>query len=177
MKVKIVTTIALCSSIAFASSVSPKDEGVKYIKMLGSTLKAQLKSKIKEDPTAVSAINFCHERASKLTDEVNKKLPKYASVRRTSLKVRNENNSPDEIDIRVMHSYSDGNNSIKVVKDGNITRVYKPLIIKKVCLKCHGNHVSSEISSIIKEKYPNDKAIGYKEGDFRGVIVAKINRD
>ncbi|SFV60095.1 Cytochrome c family protein [hydrothermal vent metagenome] len=177
MKIKIVTVIALCSSIAFAESISPKDEGIKYIKMLGSTLKSELKAKIKDDPTAISAINFCQESASRLTEDVNKKLPKYASVRRTALRLRNEKNRADKIDIEVMNSYSDTNRSIKVVKDGNTTRVYKPLTIKKVCLKCHGSNISPEVSNIIKEKYQNDKAIGYKEGDFRGVIVAEIKRD
>ena len=174
MKIKIVATIALCSSIAFAESMTPKDEGIKYIKLLGSTLKSELKAKIKEDPTAVSAIKFCQESASKLTDDVNKKLPEYASVRRTALRLRNEKNGADEIDLKVMNSYSDTNRSIVVVEDGDTTRVYKPLIIKKVCLKCHGSDISPEISNIIKDKYHNDKAVGYKEGDLRGVIVAEI---
>ena len=177
MNKKIVTAIVLCSSIAFAESPSPKDEGIKYIKMLGSTLKSELKAKMKEDPTAVSAIKFCQESASKLTEDVNKKLPKYASVRRTSLRVRNEKNSADEIDMKVMNSYSEGEKSIQVVKDGDTTRVYKPLIIKKVCLKCHGSDISPEVSNIIKANYPNDKATGYREGDLRGVIVAEIKKN
>ncbi len=177
MKIKIVATMALCSSIAFAESMSPKDEGIKYIKMLGSTLKSELKAKMKEDPTAVSAVKFCQESASRLTEDVNKKLPEYASVRRASLRLRNEKNHADEIDVKVMNSYSDGEKSIQVVEDGNTTRVYKPLVIKKVCLKCHGSDISPEVSSIIKSNYPNDKATGYREGDLRGVIVAEIKKN
>ena len=65
---------------------------------------------------------------------------------------------------------------IKVVEEGNVTRIYKPLATGGVCLKCHGQNVSNELIEMIAESYPLDKAMDFKEGDLRGVIVAEIEK-
>jgi len=39
------------------------------------------------------------------------------------------------------------------------------------CLGCHGTEggdINAKTLKIIKQKYPEDKATGYKEGDLRG---------
>ncbi|MEA3419493.1 MAG: DUF3365 domain-containing protein [Campylobacterota bacterium] len=180
----LILSTALLSSAALADNTAVKEEGVKYIKMLGGTLKSQLQEKMKEDPTGVAAATFCKDSADKITKEVNTKLPEYASVRRTALKLRNANNKADATDEKVMNAYVeaieakkyDPNSAIKVVEEGGTTRVYKPLLVQKVCLKCHGTSVSPEITKLIKEGYPDDKAIDLFEGDFRGVIVSEIKK-
>ncbi len=161
-----------------------KQEGIKYIKMLGGALKKEVKAKMKEDPSGSLAMGFCSQKAEEITKDVNKKIPSYAHVRRTSLKVRNEANKPDSIDKVIMNEYQENiqkntfkPNDIKVVNIGNVYRVYKPLLTKKMCLKCHGENISNDIKAVIKNVYPNDKATGFKEGDLRGVIVAQIKRD
>jgi len=73
-------------------------------------------------------------------------------------------------------------NLLKIYKEKKIKRpiiiiknnkeiYYKPIYIKKVCLKCHGSHLSPAVKKILNKFYPNDKAIQYKEGDFRWFIV------
>ena len=158
-----------------------KKEGIKYIKMLGMSLKSELKAKMKEDKSGMGAFGFCSARAEEITKDINAKLPSYAKVRRTALKLRNPNNKADDIDTKVMNEYvtSIANKTfspknIKVVEVNGTTRVYKPLTIKKVCLKCHGTNVSDDIKKAIVTSYPKDQAVGYKEGDFRGVIVSEI---
>ena len=98
-------TTLLSTSIAFAADANTtaaapemtvKQEGIKYIKMLGGTLKTQLQKHMKADKTGVDAVTFCTTEATKLTAEVNTKLPAYAKVRRTALKLRNgEKNAAD----------------------------------------------------------------------------------
>lgn len=180
--------ISLLSTSLLVASEKPnknqrqiKQEGIQYIKMLGSTLKSQLQSHMKADKTGLSAITFCSEQADAITKEVNKKLPEYASVRRTALKIRNENNKPDALDTKVMKEYeisiAKGTfkaNDIKVIKDEDIVRVYKPLITQGACLKCHGSNIDKEIQNIISLNYPNDKATDFKGGSLRGVIVSEI---
>ncbi len=158
-----------------------KKEGVKYIKMLGKALKKEVKAKMKEDPSGALAMGFCSQKAAEITNEVNKQLPSYAKVKRTSFKVRNKENKPDSIDKVIMQDYQKAieenkfkPDDIKVVNIGNMYRVYKPLLAKKMCLKCHGENISDDIKAVIKNVYPNDKATGFKEGDLRGVIVAEI---
>ncbi|MDD3592353.1 MAG: DUF3365 domain-containing protein [Sulfurovum sp.] len=161
-----------------------KMEGAGYIKQLGGTLKVELEKHMKADPTGVAAFGFCTAKADEITEEVNQKLPADAKVRRTALKTRNENNNPDATDIAVMESYIqeiekktfNSENDIKVVEEGNVTRVYKPLLTAGVCLKCHGQNMSNEINEMIAVSYPKDQAVGFKEGDLRGVIVAEIKK-
>lgn len=164
---------------------SVKMEGVSYIKKLGETLKVELQQHMKADPTGVAAFGFCTAKAAEITEEVNKELPANASVKRTALKTRNEKNNPDAIDKEVMENYVkaieektfDPKNDIKIVKEGNTTRVYKPLLTAGVCLKCHGQNMSNEINEMIAVSYPKDQAVGFKEGNLRGVIVAEIKKN
>jgi len=180
-------TTIMCSSLmamnAKLNHTGVKKEGIKYIKMLGMTLKSELKAKLKEDKSGLGAIGFCANKAEEITKDVNTKLPSYASVRRTANRLRNPNNKADNIDKKVMQEYEQSiqnktfsPKNLKIVDVNSTTRVYKPLVVKKVCLKCHGSHVSDSIKKVIAFKYPNDKALGYKEGDFRGVIVSEIKK-
>ena len=180
----LILSAALLSVAAQAETPTIKQEGISYIKMLGGTLKSELQAKMKEDPTGVAAVTFCKDRAVSITKEVNAKLPKYASVRRTALKLRNTDNKADATDEKVMNSYVaaieakkyDPKKAIKVVEEGDTTRVYKPLFVQKACLTCHSTTVSPEISTLIKKGYPDDKAIDFNEGAFRGVIVAEVKK-
>jgi len=174
---------AMAADMNTTEPLTVKQEGIKYIKMLGGALKTELKSHMMADKTGLSAAGFCASKATKLTAEVNAKLPNYAKVRRTALKLRNDsNNTADTLDTKVMHEYIAAIEAktftpkdIKVIVDANVTRVYKPLITKAVCLKCHGSNISKEIKDVITSAYPHDKAIDFKEGSLRGVIVAEIN--
>jgi len=183
MKTKsiLLSALLLGSSLTAASPSTAKEEGISAIKALGGTLKSELKERLKKDPSGVTAVSFCADSAVKITKEVNGRLPANVTVRRTALKIRNRDNAPDETDKKVMDELAKGiaakqisPSSIKVVETNGVTRVYKPLITQKVCLKCHGSEISPEISQIIKKHYPEDQATGFKEGDLRGVIVAEV---
>ncbi len=189
MKTLLLATAITCTS-TFASdfnttqTLTVKQEGITYIKMLGGALKSELQTQMKADKTAVKALDFCTVKAYEITQGVNKKLPSYAKVRRTALKLRNDStNKADAIDTKVMQEYIVSMNAktftpkdIKVVEEGNTTRVYKPLVTMPVCLKCHGSEVSQEIKERIKSAYPHDKAMNFKIGTLRGVIVAEIKK-
>lgn len=175
------TSMTHSSEATKVTEMNTKQEGIKYIKMLGGALKSELQTHMKTDKTGLSAMGFCTAKAGDITKEVNSKLPAYASVRRTALKTRNENNLPDVLDIEVIKTYEATivdktflPTDIKVLKEGNTTRVYKPLVTQGVCLKCHGSDISKEIQGEITTYYPKDKAVGFKEGSLRGVIVAEI---
>jgi len=189
MKKSLILTSLICATVIYAgdanTTTAKVQEGVKYIKMLGKTLKSNLKAEMKADKTGLKGIHFCSDKADELTKEVNSKLPKGVSVRRTALKLRAEDNQADKIDTKVMNNIlsdmKEKKNNIekpRLVEIENGYRVYKPLFIKPVCMKCHGNEktINSEVQKVITEKYPNDKATGFKEGDLRGLIVAEIKK-
>lgn len=185
-----IITALLSTSLSYAiegttpeTTMQAKQEGLKYIKMLGGALKSELKTHMKADKTGLSAMGFCSAKAETITKEVNDKLPKHASVRRTALKIRNPENIADALDQKIIKAYEERiadktflPTDITVVQNNEMTRVYKPLIIQGVCLKCHGNDISQEIQKEIQRNYPKDQAIGYKIGALRGVIVAEMKK-
>ena len=183
--ITILTMTALLTISLQADEMAIKQEGVKYIKMLGKELKTNLKIHMKSDATGVEAMAFCTAKANLIIDEINKKLPKGTKVRRTALKTRNEKNNPDKIDTMVMEAYNEkaknkklNPKDIQMVESDGEYRVYKPLMINKVCLKCHGDaqNISKDIKAVIEKVYPKDMAMGFKEGDFRGVVVSHIKK-
>jgi hypothetical protein len=65
----------------------------------------------------------------------------------------------------------------ELVKEGEFTylRYMKPILIQPECLNCHGSESTmlEEVSSLIAERYPNDKALDYKPGELRGAVSIK----
>ncbi len=183
--ISLIAVSTLLVSTLSANEMAIKQEGVKYIKILGKELKTNLVAHMKADPTGVSAMGFCTGKAESITKEINAKLPKGVSVRRTALKTRSEKNSPDVTDIKVMEAYDEKAKAgkldpkdIQVLEKDGVYRVYKPLLIGKACMKCHGDEskISPDIKAVIAKVYPKDMAVNFKEGDLRGVIVSEMKK-
>ena len=180
LKTALLSTLLLTSAL-LASETTPKEEGINAIKMLGGALKSQLQAQMQHDKTGLSAMAFCATQAMSITAEVNEKLPKNVSVRRMALKTRNEANRADALDQKIFAEYEASieaktfsDSDIKVVTEGNTTRVYKALVTQTACLKCHGGEISPQIQAEITKNYPDDKAVAFKEGSLRGMIVAEV---
>lgn len=60
-----------------------------------------------------------------------------------------------------------------------VSRYAKPMKIIPACIGCHGDpsQVPEEVRRILKERYPSDQAMGYKPGDFRGIVSAVVPSD
>jgi len=138
-------------------------------------LSGQLTKSIKEGGTA-SAIPFCNTMAMPLTEEISVKYS--TAIKRTSFKVRNENNAPTKEETRILSAYKkliDANEELKPIvemdKSGS-PHFYAPILLKQKCLACHGEigkNITVQTDSIIRSYYPNDRATGFKEGDLRGI--------
>ena len=67
---------------------------------------------------------------------------------------------------------------IKMITEGSEIhyRYYKPLMMKPLCINCHGKTemLSPDLLYRIKQLYPSDNAIGYKIDQFRGVLRVSI---
>ena len=52
----------------------------------------------------------------------------------------------------------------------------KPILTSAMCLKCHGqlDEINYPVIELLREKYPNDRALGYQVGDVRGAVSVKI---
>ena len=93
-------------------------------------------------------------------------------------KLRNSSNEPTERELEIINEFSNAlQNKLDLkpvveIDNQNSKHFYAPIIMKPNCLVCHGTineTVNIKTDSIIKSLYPNDKAIGYAEGDLRGI--------
>ena len=101
-------------------------------------------------------------------------------LKQTSLNIRNPSNAPDEWERKTLESFKSNkpqkdNGIIVEIRDKGKMMVYrylKPIYVTKPCLECHGakEDIRPEISEFLEKRYPNDDALGYKEGDLRGGI-------
>jgi len=182
---KIVLSLALIGATMLNATTNKelKMEAKTAIMTMGKTLKSHMKQNMKKGGPKQAA-KFCSNRATKIEAEINAKYKDGISVKRVSLKYRNPDNAPTPDEFSVLKQIQKDHNQHKqipkmIVKQvgQNKYKVYKPIFLKKnVCLKCHGDkqHRDEEAYKIIKAKYPNDKAINYKAGDFRGAFVVEI---
>jgi hypothetical protein len=129
------------------------------------------------------AISVCANVAQDITRQFNEKSGHYA--RRISLGYRNPNDFPDEYERQKLESFDRLNREKKLEseyyevvleKGRDYLRYLKPVIAGKMCLNCHGqpDEIPIGVQRIIQERYPNDRATGYLEGDVRGAVSVKI---
>ncbi len=117
------------------------------------------------------AVEFCNERAIPLTDSIS--ILYNCRIQRISDKPRNPLNQPSAADMLVLNRMKmPGQAKAELVSEAGSIVYYKPVKISMpACLNCHGNEngqINPNTLSVLKQKYPADKATGYKEGDLRG---------
>lgn len=124
----------------------------------------------------IQAIPFCNVEAIPLTRQLSEEF--NVTIKRTSDKLRNQENKPSERELEIINNYHklilEKKKIMPIVEidSNNNKHYYAPIILKENCLACHGKvdeFVSIKTDSIIKSLYSNDRAIGFNEGDLRGI--------
>ncbi|HNP26683.1 MAG TPA: DUF3365 domain-containing protein [Nitrosomonas sp.] len=174
------------STLSVAENTAQLEEKAKHLaSQLGMQLKARLITAIEADGPS-NAITTCSVAAPEIAEELSKNGWK---VGRTSLKLRNPDNSPDKWEGAMLLAFeqqlaagtlaSNLQGSTIESSDG-VTRYrfMKAIPIDGVCLACHGETIAKDVQSILAEKYPLDAATGYKPGELRGAFtISKILDD
>ncbi len=147
------------------------------------SLLKKLKEVIQEEGIA-AAMEYCHIETLPLADSLSKAY--HATIRRSSLKLRNPENVPDELEKQLLEAYH-YNQENKLPLEENVQRqgqeylLYsKPISIgSPLCLNCHGTagkEIADETLQLIDSLYPNDSARGYALGDLRGIWSIRLSR-
>ncbi|CAB4242886.1 Cytochrome c [Methylacidimicrobium sp. AP8] len=138
----------------------------------------------------VGAISVCRIQAPALTTEVRERARPPGAIfllKRTSNRVRNPADAPDPVEQQALRIYLEAESRHeplppdllqKVVAEGKTTyRYYQPIRITGLCLSCHGDPASfsPDLKAALRASYPEDRATGYKDGDFRGLVVVGVN--
>jgi len=140
-------------------------------KQLSSELTKQMKAGGPE-----LAIPFCNTQASPLIKELEEKYS--VVIKRTSDKIRNPKNKATSREREIIDSYKNliGNNEklapVVELDMNSAKHFYTPIVLKSNCIVCHGKpgeDIAEQTIFLLESLYPADMAIGYKEGDLRGI--------
>jgi hypothetical protein len=153
-----------------------KGEAKQLIGMFATQLKGELVAAIQAGGFD-NAVEVCQSKAP----EIAKSLSVDGwTIGRTSLQVRNTDNSPDSWESKILHQFDErltkGESiqtlSFSAIEDEQF-RMMKAIPVGNVCLACHGSSIDTATSNKINKLYPADKAIGYSIGDLRGAFTVQ----
>jgi hypothetical protein len=130
-----------------------------------------------------NAVRVCSGAAQEIPRNFTARTGHY--IRRVSLGYRNPVDVPDTYERGKLEEFDRLNRDSKleneyfevVREDGTeYARYMKPLVAGPMCITCHGakEDIPERVREILAEKYPDDRATGYKAGDVRGAISVKI---
>lgn len=170
----LVPTAAPC-----ADQQALQDQGKKIASQFFKELVSELRKGMRGGGP-VNAIGVCNVEAPKIAARVSAETA--WKVGRTSLKLRNPANKPDEWELSVLKKFQAkteaGENPRDLVYseivevDGyKVFRMMKGIPTGGVCLNCHGPNVKPKVRQKLAELYPEDQATGFAKGTLRGAFT------
>lgn len=132
------------------------------------TLSGELKAAMQRGGVK-EAVSYCNVNAYPLTDSVGEQFG--AQLMRVAEKYRNSENALTDFDAEIFAQMKAGKQKVLKLHEGNAV-FYKRIDLAPQCLSCHGEpgkDIATADYDLIKEKYPEDKAVGFKPGDLRGM--------
>lgn len=181
-----VTTEAKAPSAAEYDKAALVEEAKVAVQALGGNLMQELQLAMKAGGP-LNAIPVCNEKAPEIANAVS--TAQSLQISRVSLKNRNpvmgkandwQTTVLQDFDTRKAAGESPDTLAFTQIieHDGKSEfRFMKAIPTGGQCLGCHGANLEPAVSAKIAELYPEDKAVGYKEGDLRGafVVVKSLN--
>jgi len=152
-------------------------------KSLGGALKHRLQQAVKSGGLE-AGVDECHLAAEPIARDLSNN---GWTVRRTALKVRNPNNTPDdwereqlEVFAQVLneqlqqHEKAPATAPLEATQYNEITgefRYMRAIPTQQVCMACHGEIVAPSVKARIDKHYPHDQATGFTLGELRGAFT------
>jgi hypothetical protein len=175
------TALAAAALVAASDESAALERARALTAQLAGALMPRLQQEIAAHGTA-QALAVCAEVAQPLTAEA---AGEGASLRRVSLRARNPADRPDELERRVLEELQAAHAAGALPAErhevvdgagGRELRYFKPIVVQPLCLRCHGEPASlePEVRARLAELYPDDQAVGYREGDLRGAVSVRI---
>ncbi|MEA3332728.1 MAG: DUF3365 domain-containing protein, partial [Pseudomonadota bacterium] len=146
-------------------------------------LKGELKAAIRGGRT-VKAISVCKKTAPELAARYS--LPSGVLVGRTSERWRNPKNRPDRweqeglaiLERRRLQGETlagmDYWQEIEV-EGKRFFRYLRAIPTGSLCLRCHGENISSKLKENLQRLYPGDRAVGFRLGELRGAVTITLS--
>ncbi|MGB6138177.1 MAG: DUF3365 domain-containing protein [Shewanella sp.] len=181
MTLSTVTLLASLSLTANAESFSEQQQleqqANQKIAEFSQALKGQLQAAIKQGGLP-AGVSVCQSVAPSIAAQNS---TDGWALKRTSLRVRNSNNSPDAWELAQLNQFEKIKTAsqqqtpivaseLDVKGDTTTFRYMKAIPTQELCLGCHGSNITPELTTLIKQAYPDDKAINFELGDIRGAF-------
>ncbi len=156
------------------SEVSYQEKGMEYAMATQAALGKALQNKIQEAGIQ-EAIVFCKVEALPITDSLSEKFG--VAISRITDKPRNLINTASAEEMKFISNFKSELGTGQppeplVVRQGDDTNFYYPILTNTMCLKCHGSpeeDIRPQVLGVIAELYPEDQATGYGNNQFRGL--------
>lgn len=123
------------------------------------------------------AMQSCHLDATAIAQRVGREEGLHAG--RTSDRLRNPLNAPRSWAAPVVQRYA-GRKAAEVrgvvVDLGDRIGLMRPIAHRAMCASCHGpaDTLSPGVTTVLRDRYPADRATGYAEGDIRGWFWVEV---
>ncbi len=190
-KILVLLVVSACAVVLFAGTGKGEDEitarkeaaqktAMGFMQDLGSALKKEMAA-----AGPAGAVSVCSDLAPTIAGRISRETG--WRVTRVGTRVRNPLlGMPDAWEQKVLLDFEkraasgediDKMSFSEVVSEpsGKFFRYMKAVGVKTPCLVCHGTEaqIAPQVRATLKERYPNDRAVNYREGDLRGAISIK----
>lgn len=159
-----------------SDQVFAQTTALKLVETLSGDLKKSLMAAMK-DGGAANAVEACAESAPLISEKISSD---FWTIKRVSDRMRSITTPVEEHELEILNIFKDSSGMSYYdewieTDSSKFYTYYKPIRIGKFCMNCHGssNDISPKVSKVLEEKYPDDMAKDYKEGDLRGMFVVK----
>ena len=172
--IKLVLVLMVTTTLA---ADEPTERATRAVNELKLTLKKELEQAMAAGGPD-NAIAVCRERAPTLAREIGQKHD--VLVGRSSHKLRSSSNALRPWVKPVLDEWLKtpaAERKPRVVSvSKEVVGYVEPIATQALCLSCHGEQVPESTRAKIRAAYPGDQAIGFKEGDLRGLFWAEAKR-
>ena len=184
MKTVILAVILFAASATLLATepvvVSPENQAMAVANEFVGLMKPQLQQALAEGGP-VNAIAVCADIAPRIADSLS--AQSGWTVKRVSLKARNASRAvPDGWEETVLLEFDRrraAGEKPTDIRHGDVVggqyRYMQAQVVEPVCLLCHGQVLTDEVTQVLREYYPDDTATGYTLGEVRGAISLSRN--
>jgi len=147
---------------------------------LGGALKGRLQEAVAAGGL-IEALEVCNVEAVPIAETIS--IEEGVIVGRTSLRVRNPRNAPDAWERATLEDFAARAGTVEDVGtleawtvtenegEQRTFRYMRAIGTAPLCLSCHGEALTPEVTAKLAELYPADAATGFAAGDIRGAFT------
>ncbi len=151
-----------------------EQQAVSLVQQFASQLKPRLKTALTKGGP-VHAIEVCAKEAPDIAAQLSKE--NGWTIKRVSARNRNPDATPDAWETETIDIFKTrlaaGETPSSLTRTAVTAvgfRFAKAQIAEPLCLVCHGQTISANVTEALAKYYPEDRATGYEAGQLRGIF-------